>query len=173
MAHTYSHLFEIKTTGLRFFTVYGPWGRPDMALFLFVKAALEGKTIDVFNKGEMIRDFTFIDDIVKGIVSVIDSPAKKNLNFINSPTPNQSSAPYKIYNIGNNSPVRLMDFISAIEKKIGSQIKKNFMDIQPGDVPQTYADVSDLEKDFFYKPDTKIDFGISRFIDWYKDYYGK
>tara|TARA_B110000483_G_C18124491_1_gene515031 strand:+ start:208 stop:1257 length:1050 start_codon:yes stop_codon:yes gene_type:complete len=173
MAHTYSHLFGIKTTGLRFFTVYGPWGRPDMALFLFVKAALENKTIDVFNNGEMIRDFTYVDDIIKGIIGVIDSPAKKFLDFNKNPSPNNSSAPYKIYNIGNNNPVKLMDFISAIERKIGTKIKKNYMEIQPGDVPQTYADVTDLEKDFYYKPNTKIDYGISKFIDWFKDYYGK
>ena len=171
MAHTYSHLFGIRTTGLRFFTVYGPFGRPDMALFLFAKAALENGTIDVFNHGEMVRDFTYVDDIVKGIISVIDSPAESSSDFNTNPTPNTSSAPYRIYNIGNNSPVKLMDFITAIEKKIGKTVKKNFMEIQPGDVPQTYADVADLERDFNYKPNTSIDFGISKFIDWYKDYY--
>jgi len=172
MAHTYSHLFGIRTTGLRFFTVYGPWGRPDMALFLFTKAALENGTIDVFNHGEMVRDFTYIDDIVKGIISVIDNPAKSSEDFdVNYSSPNSSSAPYRVYNIGNNNPVKLMDFITAIEKKIGKTVKKNFMEIQPGDVPQTYADVNDLENDFNYKPNTSIDFGISKFIDWYKNYY--
>lgn len=173
IAHTYSHLFGIRTTGLRFFTVYGPWGRPDMALFLFVKAALENKEIDVFNHGNMIRDFTYIDDIVKGIISVIDNPAKKNLSFDKSPLPNYSTAPYRIYNVGNNNPVKLMDFISAIEKKLGKTIKKNLMEIQPGDVPATFADVIDLEKDFNYKPDTPVELGISNFIDWYKQYYEK
>ena len=173
MAHTYSHLFGISTTGLRFFTVYGPWGRPDMALFLFAKAALENQTIDVYNHGEMVRDFTYVDDIVKGVISVIDNPAKKSMDFEKNPSPNTSSAPYRVYNIGKNNPVNLMDFITAIEKKIGKTVKKNFMEIQPGDVPETYADVTDLERDFNYKPNTSIDFGISKFIDWYKDYYGK
>jgi len=159
MAHTYSHLFGISTTGLRFFTVYGPWGRPDMALFLFVKAALEGKSIDVFNHGNMLRDFTYIDDIVEGIVRVIDNPR--------SDTP-----PYKVYNIGNNKPVKLMDFIEAIEKKLDRKIEKNFLPLQAGDVPATYADVSDLVKDFGYKPDTSIEEGISKFVDWYVDFYG-
>jgi len=171
MAHTYSHLFGIRTTGLRFFTVYGPFGRPDMALFLFAKAALENDTIDVFNHGEMVRDFTYVDDIVKGIVSVIDNPAESSIDFQTNSFPNTSSAPYKVYNIGNNNPVKLMDFIKAIEKKIGKTVKKNFMEIQPGDVPETYADVTDLENDFNYKPNTSIDFGISKFIDWFKDYY--
>lgn len=173
MAHTYSHLFGIRTTGLRFFTVYGPWGRPDMALFLFARAALENQTIDVYNHGNMVRDFTYIDDIVKGVISVIDNPAKNSMDFEKNPSPNTSSAPYRVYNIGNNNPVNLMDFITAIEKKIGKTVKKNFMEIQPGDVPATYADVTDLENDFNYKPNTSIDFGISKFIDWYKDYYGK
>ena len=173
MAHTYSHLFGIRTTGLRFFTVYGPWGRPDMALFLFAKAALENGTIDVFNHGEMVRDFTYVDDIVQGVISVIDNPAKSSEDFDTKPTPNSSSAAYRIYNIGNNNPVNLMDFITAIEMKIGKTVKKNFIEIQPGDVPKTYADVKDLERDFNYKPNTSIDFGISKFIDWYKDYYGK
>ena len=173
MAHTYSHLFGIKTTGLRFFTVYGPWGRPDMALFLFVKAALENKSIDVYNHGKMVRDFTYIDDIVKGITSVIDNPAESDLDFKKNPCANKSSAPYKIYNIGNNSPEQLMDFISAIENKLNKNISKNLIEIQPGDVPETYADVKDLEEDFNYKPNTSIEIGISNFIDWYKMYYGK
>ena len=164
MAHTYSHLFDIKTTGLRFFTVYGPWGRPDMALFLFVKAAINGETIDVYNYGKMLRDFTYIDDIVEGILNVISgsistSFSEKKLNN------------YKIYNIGNNSPVQLMDFINSIEEKLKLKIKKNMLPIQPGDVTETYADVSGLIKDFNYKPNTPIKKGISNFIDWYINYY--
>ncbi|MDD3324230.1 MAG: NAD-dependent epimerase [Sulfurospirillaceae bacterium] len=155
MAHTYSHLFGLQTTGLRFFTVYGPWGRPDMALFLFTKAAIEGKAIDVFNNGEMLRDFTYIDDIIEGVVRVIDSPAKS----------------YKIYNIGNNNPVKLMDFIEAIEKKLGKTIEKNFLPLQAGDVPSTYADVSDLVEDLGYKPSTPIQEGIDKFVDWYREFF--
>ena len=155
MAHTYSHLFGIKTTGLRFFTVYGPWGRPDMALFLFTKAALEGKAIDVFNNGEMLRDFTYINDIVEGVVRVIDNPA----DF------------YKVYNIGNNNPVKLMDFIEAIENKLGIEIEKNFLPLQAGDVPETYADVSDLVQDLGYKPQTPIQEGIDKFVDWYLEFF--
>jgi UDP-glucuronate 4-epimerase len=158
MAHTYSHLFGISTTGLRFFTVYGPWGRPDMALFLFTKSALENKPIDVFNNGDMLRDFTYIDDIVEGIIRVIDHPRTE--------TP-----PYKVYNIGNNNPVKLMDFITAIEKKLGKTIEKNMMPIQPGDVPATYADVNDLVEDLGYKPATPVQEGINKFIDWYMDFF--
>ena len=171
MAHTYSHLFGIRTTGLRFFTVYGPWGRPDMALFLFVKAAFENKPIDVFNHGKMIRDFTYIDDVVKGVISAIDNPAEGSIEFDKNPSPNFSSSPYRIYNIGNNNPVKLKDFITAIEKKTDRVIEKNFMEIQAGDVTATYADISDLELNF--KPNTSIDFGISMFVDWYRDYYNK
>lgn len=173
MAHTYSHLFGISTTGLRFFTVYGPWGRPDMALFLFTKAALEGKKIDVFNNGEMLRDFTYIDDIVEGIIRVIDNPAKPDTNW-NGKTgqTSTSSAPYKIYNIGNNNPVKLMDFITAIENKLGCTIEKNMMPIQAGDVPATYADVSDLVEDLGYKPATPVQEGINQFIDWYLEFFG-
>lgn len=170
MAHTYSHLFGISTTGLRFFTVYGPWGRPDMALFLFTKAALEGKTIDVFNNGEMLRDFTYIDDIVEGITRVIDNPAKSHPDWDHK-DPSISTAPYKVYNIGNNNPVKLMDFITAIENKLGKEIDKNMMPIQPGDVPATYADVSDLVEDLEYKPDTSIQEGINNFIDWYLEFF--
>jgi len=159
MAHTYSHLFGISTTGLRFFTVYGPWGRPDMALFLFVKAALEGKSIDVFNNGDMQRDFTYIDDIVEGVVRVIDNPRK-------------DTPPYKVYNIGNNAPVKLMDFIEAIENKLGKKIEKNFLPLQAGDVPATYADVQDLIDDLGYKPNTPIQEGIDKFVDWYIDFFG-
>lgn len=172
MAHTYSHLFGISTTGLRFFTVYGPWGRPDMALFLFTKAALEGKKIDVFNNGEMLRDFTYIDDIVEGIIRVIDNPAKKDESW-NGKTGqvSTSSAPYKIYNIGNNNPVKLMDFITAIENKLGRTIEKNMMPIQAGDVPATFADVTDLVEDLGYKPETSVQDGINNFIDWYLDFF--
>ena len=173
MAHTYSHLFDISTTGLRFFTVYGPWGRPDMALFLFTKAALEGQTIDVFNNGEMLRDFTYIDDIVEGITRVIDNPAKKDQNW-NGTTGevSTSSAPYKIYNIGNNNPVKLMDFITAIENKLGKKIDKNMMPIQAGDVPATFANVQDLIDDLDYKPETPIQEGINNFVDWYLEFFG-
>jgi len=173
MAHTYSHLFDISTTGLRFFTVYGPWGRPDMALFLFTKAALEGRKIDVFNNGEMLRDFTYIDDIVEGIIRVIDNPAKKDQTW-NGKTGqvSTSSAPYKIYNIGNNNPVKLMDFIEAIENKLGKKIDKNFMPIQAGDVPATFADVQDLIDDLDYKPSTPIQDGIDNFVDWYLEFFG-
>lgn len=172
MAHTYSHLFGISTTGLRFFTVYGPWGRPDMALFLFTKAALEGKAIDVFNNGEMLRDFTYIDDIVEGVIRVIDNPAQPDpaWNGITGDT-STSSAPYKIYNIGNNNPVKLMDFITAIENKLGKTINKNFLPIQAGDVPATYADVNDLVENLGYKPATPIQQGIDNFIDWYLDFF--
>ena len=172
MAHTYSHLFGISTTGLRFFTVYGPWGRPDMALFLFTKAALEGNAIDVFNNGEMLRDFTYIDDIVEGVIRVINNPAKSDLSWNGiTNSASTSSAPYKIYNIGNNNPVKLMDFITAIENKLGKTIKKNFLPIQAGDVPATYADVTDLVEDLGYKPDTPIQQGIDNFIDWYLDFF--
>lgn len=175
MAHTYSHLFGISTTGLRFFTVYGPWGRPDMALFLFVKAALECKTIDVFNNGEMLRDFTYIDDIVEGIVRVIDNPAKPLSTINHKPStnlpPQVSTAPYKVYNIGNNNPVKLMDFITAIENKLGRTIAKNMMPLQAGDVPATYADVSDLVEDLGYKPATPVQEGINKFVDWYLEFF--
>ena len=172
MAHTYSHLFGISTTGLRFFTVYGPWGRPDMALYLFVKAALEGNSIDVFNNGEMLRDFTYIDDIVEGVIRVIENPAKTDLQWSGmTNNPSSSSAPYKIYNIGNNNPVKLMDFITAIETKLGKKIKKNFLPLQAGDVPATYADVTDLVENLGYKPATPIQEGINKFVDWYLEFF--
>jgi UDP-glucuronate 4-epimerase len=172
MAHTYSHLYGISTTGLRFFTVYGPWGRPDMALFLFVKAALEGNKIDVFNNGEMLRDFTYIDDIVEGVMRVIDNPAQKDNSWNGKDgRVSTSSAPYKIYNIGNNNPVKLMDFITAIEKKLGKTIEKNMMPIQAGDVPATYANVDDLVDDLDYKPATPIQEGVDRFVDWYLEFF--
>lgn len=173
MAHTYSHLYNLPTTGLRFFTVYGPWGRPDMALFLFTKAILEGRPIDVYNYGEMQRDFTYIDDIVEGLVRVIDRPPKGNPDWSGKhPDPGSSKAPYKIYNIGNNHPVKLMDFITAIEEAIGKEAKKNLLPIQPGDVPATYADVEDLIRDMGYKPETPIREGIERFVEWYRKFYG-
>lgn len=172
MAHTYSHLFKIPTTGLRFFTVYGPWGRPDMALFLFTKAIIENRPIDVFNYGEMQRDFTYIDDIVEGIIRVNDNPPSENPDWNpDSDDPSTSSAPYKIYNIGNNNPVKLMDFIEAIEKKLGKTAEKNMLPIQPGDVPSTYADINDLVRDLNYKPDTSIQEGINKFIEWYIDFF--
>jgi len=172
MAHCYSHLYDIPTTGLRFFTVYGPWGRPDMALFLFTKAIVEGKTIDVFNNGQMRRDFTYIDDIVEGLVRVIKNPAKPNLQWSGkSPDPGTSSAPYRIYNIGSNRPVLLMDFISTIEKYLGVEAKKNFLPLQQGDVPASHADVQDLMNDFGYCPQTRIEQGIRKFLEWYIDFY--
>jgi UDP-glucuronate 4-epimerase len=172
MAHTYSHLYNIPTTGLRFFTVYGPWGRPDMALYLFTKAIIENKPIDVFNYGEMQRDFTYIDDIVEGIIRVNDNPPKGNKNWDGmNPDPSTSPAPYKLYNIGNNNPVKLMDFIEALENKLGKKAEKNMLPIQAGDVPSTYADVSDLIADLDYKPETTIQEGINNFVDWYLDFF--
>ena len=174
MAHTYSHLYGIPTTGLRFFTVYGPWGRPDMALYLFTKAIIEAKPIDVFNNGDMQRDFTYIDDIVEGIIRVNDNPAKINESWDGkNPDPSSSSAPYKLYNLGNNNPVKLMDFIEALEKKLGKTAEKNMLPIQAGDVPSTSADVSDLIKDLDYKPETTIEDGIDKFVDWYLDFFNK
>ena len=172
MAHTYSHLYGISTTGLRFFTVYGPWGRPDMALFLFTKAALEGRSIDVFNHGEMLRDFTYVDDIVEGVTRIIDNPAQPNLDWSGTqPDPSTSSAPYKIYNIGNNDPVKLMDFITAIENALGKKIQKNMMPLQAGDVPATYANVDDLVQNLDYKPSTPVQKGIDNFVAWYRDFF--
>lgn len=172
MAHTYSHLFGIPTTGLRFFTVYGPWGRPDMALFLFTKAILENKPIQVFNFGEMMRDFTYISDIIEGVVRVIDNPPVANPDLESSNVdPSKSKAPYKIYNIGNSSPVKLMDFITAIERALGKEAKKDLLPIQPGDVPATYADTAALEAELGYKPNTSIDFGIGEFVKWYQLFY--
>ena len=172
MAHTYAHLYGISTTGLRFFTVYGPWGRPDMAPMLFTDAILNDRPIKVFNHGDMSRDFTYIDDITDGVMRVIDNQAKSDPNWdAKNPDPSSSSAPYKIYNIGNNEPVKLMDFIEAIEEKLGKEAKKNFMDMQPGDVQSTYADVQSLIDDMGYKPNTSIKEGVSHFIDWYKKFY--
>lgn len=174
MAHTYSHLYNISTTGLRFFTVYGPWGRPDMAPMLFADAITNDKPIKVFNHGNMSRDFTYIDDIVNGIIKVIDNPAISNSTWNpNEPQADSSSAPYRIYNIGNNAPVNLMDFISEIESSLHTTAKKNFMDIQPGDVVSTYADTSDLITDFNYKPFTPLNIGVKNFITWFEDFYHK
>jgi len=172
MAHTYSHLYNLSTTGLRFFTVYGPWGRPDMALFKFTKAIVNDETIDVYNHGKMMRDFTYVDDIVEAISRLVKKPATPNENWTGAdPDPSSSSAPYKIYNIGNNSPVRLMEFVEAIENKLGKTAKKNYMDLQPGDVPETYANVDDLYRDIDFKPQTTIQDGVNKFIDWYMEYY--
>lgn len=172
MAHTYSYLFNLPTTGLRFFTVYGPWGRPDMALFLFTKAILEDKAIDVFNNGEMLRDFTYIDDIVEGVVRVIDNIPIPNPQWNGkNPDPHSSKAPYKIYNIGNNNPVKLMDFIEAIEKEVGKTAQKNMLPLQPGDVPATYANVNDLVSELNYKPNTSIQTGIKNFVKWYREFF--
>ena len=174
MAHTYSHLYNISTTGLRFFTVYGPYGRPDMAPMLFADAILNDRAIKVFNHGNMSRDFTYVADIVDGIIKVIDNPAIATQNFdAQNPNPSISSAPYRIYNIGNNAPVSLMEFIETLEKSIGIEAKKNFLPMQDGDVVSTYADTSDLINDFGYKPDTKLSRGIGEFVVWYKGFYNK
>ena len=172
MAHTYSHLYRLPVTGLRFFTVYGPWGRPDMALFLFTKAILKGEPIKVFNFGKMRRDFTYIDDIVEGMVRLLDKPPSPNASWSGDrPDPGSSLAPYKIYNIGNNKPEELMRFIEVLEAKLGRKAEKNMMPLQPGDVPETYADVEDLVRDVGFKPDTAIEVGIERFVAWYREYY--
>ncbi|WP_022671378.1 NAD-dependent epimerase [Hippea alviniae] len=172
MAHTYSYLYGVRATGLRFFTVYGPWGRPDMALFKFVKNILEDKPIDVYNYGKMERDFTYIDDIIEGVVRVIKNPAKPNDNWdALNPDPSSSKVAYKIYNIGNNSPVKLDRFIEIIEKELGKKAKRNLMPMQPGDVESTYADVSALIEDLDYKPYTPPEVGIKRFIEWYRSFY--
>jgi len=172
MAHTYSHLYKLPTTGLRFFTVYGPWGRPDMSLFMFTRNILDGKPIDVFNYGNHRRDFTYIDDIVEGVIRVIDKPAQANASWASdNPDPGTSLAPYRVYNIGNNNPVNLLAFIETLEKCLGKKAIKNLLPLQPGDVPDTYADVSDLENDLGYKPGTLLETGISNFVEWYKNYY--
>lgn len=172
MAHSYSHLYKIPTTGLRFFTVYGPWGRPDMAYFLFSKAILSGKAIDVYNHGNMKRDFTYIDDIIYAVERVIDHiPVGANLDDVNNLKPSTSKAPYKIYNIGNNNPIQLLNMIELLEEYLGVKADKNFMPIQPGDVLATYAEVDDLIRDVGFKPSTSIEDGLKRFVDWYKSYY--
>jgi len=172
MAHTYSHLYKIPTTGLRFFTVYGPWGRPDMAYFLFTDAISKGKPIKVFNNGKMKRDFTYIDDIVTGIISVMEKPAEPDKNWdAQKPDPSCSTAPYRIYNIGNNKPVELMSFIKEIEKNLNKKAVINFMEMQAGDVTETWANVDDLINDFNYKPETTVESGLNEFVKWYSEYY--
>lgn len=172
IAHTYSHLYGIPTTGLRFFTVYGPWGRPDMAYFSFTKNILEGKPIKVFNHGNMKRDFTYIDDIVEGIVRLLDKPPVSNPNWDRmSPDPSSSYAPYKIYNIGNNQPVKLLDFIETLESLLGVKAKMEFLPMQPGDVEATYADIDDLQKAVGFHPSTSIEDGLRKFVKWYRSYY--
>ncbi|MBE9546104.1 MAG: NAD-dependent epimerase [Proteobacteria bacterium] len=172
MAHTYASLYNLPCTGLRFFTVYGPWGRPDMAMFLFTKAILEGKPIDVFNHGKMKRDFTYIDDIIEGVVRIADKIPQPDTEWNgDNPDPGTSFAPYKIYNIGNNNPVELMGFINLLEECLGKEAQKNLLPIQPGDVPATYADVDDLMKDVGFKPKTPIEEGIRKFVKWYREYY--
>jgi len=172
MAHCYAHLYGFPCTGLRFFTVYGPWGRPDMALFLFTKAILEGTPIDVFNHGRMRRDFTYIDDIVEGIVLTLDRPARPDpLWSGQDPDPGTSAAPARVYNIGNHQPVELLRFIEVLEQTLGKTAQKNLMPLQPGDVPATYADIEDLSRDVGFKPMTPIEVGIPRFVDWYREYY--
>jgi len=172
MAHTYSHLYGLPTTGLRFFTVYGPWGRPDMALFLFTKAIIEGKPINVFNHGQMVRDFTYVDDIVEGVVRVLDRDASAAPEFdADKPDPARSNVPYRVFNIGNNDPVKLMTFIDAIEKAIGRPAEKNFMPLQDGDVPATFADVSELNAWTGFRPETPVQQGIGNFVSWYRGYF--
>jgi UDP-glucuronate 4-epimerase len=172
-AHTYSNLFGLPTTGLRFFTVYGPWGRPDMALFLFTKNILEGKPIDVFNHGRHRRDFTYVDDIVEGIVRTLDRPARPNPAFdASAPDPGSSSAPWRVYNIGNSRPVELLDYIAAIERCTGRKATMNLLPLQPGDVPDTMADVAALEADTGYRPATTVETGVARFVEWYRSYHG-
>lgn len=173
MAHTYAHLHGLPCTGLRFFTVYGPWGRPDMALFLFTKAIFEGRPIDVFNFGKMSRDFTYIDDVVESIIRVHDKPAAPHANWSSDdPHPGASSAPYRLYNIGNHQPMELLRFIEVLEEAIGKKAEKNLLPLEPGDVPATYADVDDLINDFAFKPDTPVEAGVRLFVQWYREYYG-
>ncbi len=172
MAHTYSHLYKLPTTGLRFFTVYGPWGRPDMALFKFTKAIIAGEPIQVFNFGKHRRDFTYVDDIVEGVIRILDRPAPSNPQWSGAqPDPGTSPAPWRVYNIGNNSPVELMDYIVAIEKALGKKAQVQYLPLQDGDVPNTYADIDDLAAEFNYKPSTPVAAGIARFVDWYHGYF--
>jgi UDP-glucuronate 4-epimerase len=173
MAHTYAALFRLPVTGLRFFTVYGPWGRPDMALFLFTKNILAGKPIDVFNHGHHKRDFTYVDDIAEGVVRALDRIATPNPHWnSDDPDPATSSAPYRVYNIGNNRPVELSHYIETLERCLGCKAERNLLPLQPGDVPDTYADVSDLERDVGYRPATSVEVGVAAFVDWYRSYYG-
>ena len=173
MAHTYSHLYGLPTTGLRFFTVYGPWGRPDMALFKFTKAILAGEKIQVFNHGKHRRDFTYIDDIVEGVIRVLDRPATPNPSWSSAqPDPGTSACPWRVYHIGNNKPVELLDYIAAVEKALGKKAEMELLPLQPGDVPDTFADVSDLVEQFEYKPNTSVEQGVASFVAWYRDYFG-
>lgn len=172
MAHTYSHLFGLPTTGLRFFTVYGPWGRPDMALFIFTKAILQGQPIEVFNHGQMVRDFTYVDDIVEGVIRLLDKPAMANPDFDSDlPDPATSNAPYRVFNIGNNRPIPLMDYIRALEIALDREASKSFLPMQPGDVAATNANTSELDAWVGFKPNTSVQVGVKRFVDWYKKYY--
>jgi UDP-glucuronate 4-epimerase len=172
MAHCYAHIYRLPCTGLRFFTVYGPWGRPDMALFIFTKAILEGRPIEVFNHGKMRRDFTYIDDIVEGVIRTLDHPATPNPSWTgDQPDPGTSAAPARVYNIGNHQPVELLDFIEVLEQALGRKAEKKLMPLQPGDVPATYADVEDLTRDVGFKPSTPIEVGIPRFVQWYREFY--
>jgi UDP-glucuronate 4-epimerase len=174
MAHTYSHLYGLPTTGLRFFTVYGPWDRPDMALQKFAQAITKGETIKVFNHGNHRRDFTYIDDIVEGVIRVLDRPAPPNPAWSSDhPDPGTSTAPWRVYNIGNNRPVNLMDYIGALEKALGKEANKEFLPIQPGDVPDTWASVDDLVEQFDYQPNTSVEQGVQNFAAWFKDYYAR
>ncbi len=174
MAHTYAHLYRLPVTGLRFFTVYGPWGRPDMSMFMFTDKIIKGEPIDVFNMGHHARDFTYVDDIVQGVVRLCDLVATPNPAWLSDrPDPATSSAPYRIYNIGNHFPVQLMDYIACIEKAVGKTAKKNMLPMQPGDVPATFADVNDLKADIGFEPKTPIEEGVKRFVAWYQDYYGR
>lgn len=171
MAHSYSHLYRLPTTGLRFFTVYGPWGRPDMALFLFARNIIEGKPINVFNYGNHTRDFTYVSDIVEGVIRACDRPAEPNPEWdAFAPDPATSNAPYRVYNIGNNDPVKLSAYIEALEEAIGRKAEQNLLPLQPGDVPDTFADVSDLQRDLGYKPQTSVREGVARFVEWYREY---
>jgi UDP-glucuronate 4-epimerase len=172
MAHTYSHLFRLPTTGLRFFTVYGPWGRPDMALFLFTRAILDGRPIDVFNHGNMVRDFTYVDDIVEGVVRVVDRPAEANPAFDAArPDPGTSNAPYRVFNIGNSQPTPLAEYIEALEDALGRKAQRNYLPMQPGDVPATSADTDELDAWVGFKPNTPVREGVRRFVEWYREYY--
>ena len=173
LAHSYSHLYDLPATGLRFFTVYGPWGRPDMAYFLFARAIMEGKPIDVYNNGRMQRDFTYIDDIIEGIIRLIPKAPKRDNGWdASAADPGTSSAPYRVYNIGNNNPVSLMEYISVLEKHLGRKAEMHMKPMQPGDVTVTYADIDDLSRDTGYAPSTTIDEGLGKFVKWFKDYYG-
>ena len=174
MAHAYSNLYNLPTTGLRFFTVYGPWGRPDMALFLFTKNILAGQPINVFNHGKHQRDFTYIDDIVEGVVLVLDKLPTANPAYqSDAPDPGSSKAPWRVYNIGNNQPVELLKYIKTLEDRLGKRAEMNMLPLQPGDVPNTSADVKDLVRDFDYQPKTTVEEGVARFVEWYKDYYSQ